>query len=182
MLSLRYEPCGITTANSPIIGHTGVGLLALSLRDAYPPERSAVIGEVFRSAVAYARAGLENTIAPDGAPREGIPYGSASLYYIAVFAEALRRASRLNLFRRPVWKGYVRYLASELLAGEGRSITSTTVGTAQVSITSRFWRSESTTPSPSGSGAGTTERRVATERPSYFFSMLSAEERYAQSS
>jgi hypothetical protein len=55
----------------------------------------------------------------DGAAVEGSAYGSASLHYIAQFAEGLLRRFGRNLFAHPAWGRFARYLAMETLPGGG---------------------------------------------------------------
>ncbi|MDA0747783.1 MAG: heparinase II/III family protein, partial [bacterium] len=118
---LRYECVRQMPANTPIIGHCGVGLMALSLADAYPEERRGILAEAVRSARAYAMAGLDGAIKEDGACVEGSGYSSASMHYLAVFSEGLRRVCGVNLFEHPTWKRNPRYLCLEMLPG-GRAI------------------------------------------------------------
>jgi hypothetical protein len=116
---IRYECVRQMPANSPIIGHCGVGLMALSLADAFPEERRGVLVEAVRSARAYAMAGLDGAIKPDGACVEGSGYSSASMHYLAVFSEGLRRVCGVNLFEHPTWKRNPIYLCCEMLPGGG---------------------------------------------------------------
>ncbi len=116
---LRYECVRQMPANSPIIGHCGVGLMALSLADDFPDERKGVLVETVRSARAYAMAGLDGAIKPDGACVEGSGYSSASMHYLAVFSEGLRRVCGVDLFEHPTWKRNPIYLCCEMLPGGG---------------------------------------------------------------
>ena len=117
LLGLRYECVRQMPANSPIIGHCGVGLMALSLADAYPEARRGVLTEVVRSARAYAACGLDGAIKEDGACVEGSSYSSASMHYMAVFSEGLRRVCGENLFEHPTWRRNPIYLCCEMLPG-----------------------------------------------------------------
>ena len=117
LLGLRYECVRQMPANSPIIGHCGVGLMALSLSDAYPEARRDVLTEVVRSARAYAVCGLDRAIKEDGACVEGSGYSSASMHYMAVFSEGLRRVTGVNLFEHPTWRRNPVYLCCEMLPG-----------------------------------------------------------------
>ena len=119
LTGLRYECVPHLPANSPIIGHCGVGLMALSLADAYPARRRGVLVEAVRSARAYAHAGLDGAIAPDGACVEGSGYSSASMHYLAMFSEGLRRCCGIDLFAHPTWTANPRYLCCEMLPGGG---------------------------------------------------------------
>ena len=116
---LRYERVRQMPANSPIIGHCGVGLMALSLWDAFPEDRRGVLVETIRSARAYAMSGLDGAIKADGACVEGSGYSSASMHYLAVFSEGLRRVCDVNLFEHPTWQRNPIYLCCEMLPGGG---------------------------------------------------------------
>jgi len=119
LCGLRYECVRQMPANSPIIGHCGVGLMALSLWDAFPEDRRGVLVETIRSARAYAMAGLDGAIKADGACVEGSGYSSASMHYLAVFSEGLRRVCDVNLFEHPTWQRNPVYLCCEMLPGGG---------------------------------------------------------------
>ncbi|MBI2192213.1 MAG: heparinase II/III family protein [Planctomycetes bacterium] len=119
LASWRYDAVLTLPTNSPLIGFSGVGLLALSLADAYPPERRSILDEAVRWARAFITAGLDRTIQEDGCSVEGSAYASASLHYMALFCEGLRRVCGVNLFQHPTWQRHPRYLISELLPGGG---------------------------------------------------------------
>lgn len=118
-LSHRYYGIAHPGHNFAPVGFGGAGLLALALWEDVPPERRAVLGDVLAWAEAYARFTLDTVGGSDGAAVEGSGYGSASLRYLALFAEGLRRRSGRDLFAHPGWGRFARYLALETLPGGG---------------------------------------------------------------
>lgn len=101
------------------VGFGGNGLLALALWEDVAPERRAVLGEVVAWAEAYTRFILDTVGGSDGAAVEGSGYGSASLRYVALFAEGLRQRCGRDLFQHPGWGRFARYLVLETLPEGG---------------------------------------------------------------
>lgn len=118
-LTYRYDGLRHPGHNFAPIGFGGAALLALASWPDIPEARRAVLREVLAWAVAYARFTLDTVGGKDGAAVEGSAYGSASLYYLALFAEGLRRSCRIDLFSHPTWSRFVRYLLLETLPGGG---------------------------------------------------------------
>ncbi|MBI2440515.1 MAG: heparinase II/III family protein [Lentisphaerae bacterium] len=118
-LSHRYDGMARPGHNFSPVGFGGVGLLALALWEDIPTERRAVLSEVLAWAEAYARFTLATVGGSDGAAVEGSAYGSASLRYLALFAEGLFRRAGRDLFAHPGWGRFARYLVMETLPGGG---------------------------------------------------------------
>lgn len=118
-LSHRYNGMAHPGHNFAPVGFGGVGLLALALWEDVPRERRAALIETLAWAEAYARFTLDTVGGSDGAAVEGSAYGSASLRYLALFAEGLRRRCGRDLFAHPGWGRFARYLMLETLPGGG---------------------------------------------------------------
>lgn len=118
-LTHRHESLHAPGNNFAPIGFSGAGLMALALADDFPKLRRGVLAEVLAWAQAYAVFSLDHIAGQDGGPIEGSGYGSASLYYIVLFALALRRAGGADLFHHPTFRRLARYMAIESLPGGG---------------------------------------------------------------
>ncbi len=119
VLNHRYYGADKPGHNFAPIGFSGAGLLALALSDDVPASRRGVLSEVLAWAEAYAVFTLDTIAGSDGAPLEGSAYGSASMYYLTLFAEGLRRRCGRDLFSHATWRRFPRYLVMETLPGGG---------------------------------------------------------------
>lgn len=118
-LGYRYDGVDKPGHNFAPVGYSGIGLMALALAEDIPAARRGVLEDALAWAEAYARFTLDHVGGKDGAAVEGSAYGSASLHYIAQFAEGLLRRFGRNLFAHPAWGRFARYLAMETLPGGG---------------------------------------------------------------
>ncbi len=90
------------------------GCLALALDDVDPGRRDAWVAGCVRIVERWLAAGFD----ADGAYMEGVAYSGYGLSNTLLFADALRRAGRGDLFRHPTFDRLADYYALSLLPGE----------------------------------------------------------------
>lgn len=118
-LTDRFMSLNYPGHNFSPIGFGGVGLMAMALRHDIPKERRGTLEDCLAWSEAYARFALDHIAGDDGGPIEGSGYGSASLYYTTLFAQAYGRVIGTRLLDHPTCTKLAAYLALESLPGGG---------------------------------------------------------------
>lgn len=90
------------------------GCLALALRDAYPARSDAWVAGCVKIINRWLNAGFDE----EGAYFEGVAYSGYGLSNTILFADALRRSGKGNLFDHPTFRRLPEFYALSLLPGE----------------------------------------------------------------
>ena len=90
------------------------GCLALTMRNAYPDRADAWVAECVKIIKRWLGTGFD----ADGAYLEGVSYSSYGLSNTILFADALRRSGKGNLFDHPTFRRLLEFYAMSLLPGE----------------------------------------------------------------
>jgi hypothetical protein len=90
------------------------GCLALALGDAYPDRVDAWVGQCVKTVDRWLTAGFDE----QGAYAEGASYSGYGLSNTVLFADALRRSGKGNLFAHPTFRRLPEFYALSLLPGE----------------------------------------------------------------